>query len=66
MNWAELNEISVSEKATHAQVKYVAQTMRSMQRCEKCVNFIPANLNRCRTVQSPINRQGWCQRFKPN
>lgn len=65
MNWAELHELSVTEKATHARVDYKKGTER--EHCGNCKNFIPDCIeDRCRTVLCPIELQMWCRRWKPN
>ena len=65
-NWAELHEISNTEKATHDEVNYKHGSKQ--EHCGNCVNFIPENpavRSRCRTVQCPIARSMWCKRYKP-
>jgi hypothetical protein len=65
MNWAELHELSVTQKATHAQVDYKKGTKR--EHCSNCKNFIPCDReSRCRTVLCPIEPEMWCRRYSPN
>jgi len=63
MNWAELHEISVTLKATHKDVGYRRGTKE--EHCGNCANFIPAEPPRCRTVECPIERPMWCERYNP-
>ena len=62
-NWAELHELALPEKASHKTVKYVAKSRKPGERCGNCLNFIPDHPNRCRTVQTPIDRPAWCLRY---
>jgi hypothetical protein len=65
-NWAEMHELSVTLKATHAEVDYTSKSPK-WEKCGNCKNFIPHNNDsRCRTVLSPIVAPGWCERYEPN
>ena len=67
MNWAEIHELSESEKATHLQVRYVPKSRKETEECGNCKNLIlGSNGLRCRTVQCPIAAGGWCQRWTQN
>ena len=50
-----------AEKATHAEVHYVAVSQKGARRCAVCKHFIAPNA--CQGVQSPISPRGWCERF---
>ena len=50
-----------SEKATHAEVHYVAVSQKGAKRCVVCKHFLAPNA--CEGVQSPISPRGWCERF---
>lgn len=64
MNWAELYELSSTQKADHQSVKYTAHS-RTSEKCMNCENFIEsAGGDRCRTVECPIAAAGWCERYK--
>jgi hypothetical protein len=65
-NWAELHELSVTEKATHKEVRYQVDTP-NFDRCGNCRNYIDdSGASRCRTVECPIDASGWCVRYTPD
>ncbi len=53
-------EIAETDKIKQAAAQYQQQP-KGQQRCEICLQFEAPN--RCRIVQGPINRKGWCQYF---
>lgn len=60
-----INEAAQKEKRPHSSVGYVSRsTTKSI--CAKCVHFIEARYGgpACVGVQSPINPQGYCRRFR--
>ena len=55
-----LRRAAAQPKMAKAAAKYQDHP-NGQQRCAICLNFEPPN--RCRLVQGPIAKEGWCQFF---
>jgi hypothetical protein len=60
VNWAAEHELPEGQKTSHHAVDYQAHA-KGDDDCDDCRNFIVPK--RCRTVATPVSKEGWCVRF---
>jgi hypothetical protein len=59
-----MQELPDNEKATHKAVKYERPSEHGHEHCGNCKSVIEElDGVRCKTVQSPIWLNGWCERW---
>ena len=51
-------------KASHREVGYETESKEKGESCSRCQYYIDAEPARCKTVVSPIEAQGWCEKFE--
>lgn len=53
-----------NEKLSHSSVGYMHPAKSPSEECGRCIYFIPGSPPSCKLVASPIQKNGWCKRFK--
>ena len=51
-------------KESHEAVKYENESKQPRETCSRCQHFIDEDPARCDIVVSPIEPEGWCEKFR--